>query len=261
MAAEGGGGDVTAATGTREWRPNSENCLEGCENDCLYCYGALKAVQYKRRTRENWHEMKPNKRSQKPVRKLKGGVMFPTTHDLHFRHLDWWSPFLTDLLDCGNDVLIVSKPELKAIQFICDNFTSRRDQIEFRFTIGTVSEVAQKFWEPGAPNIHERIQALRYAYERGYKTSVSMEPLLDRNPNILIWRVSPWVSETIWIGTMNHMSSEWCQDVLSKHFYNEQILVNSRENMQRIYDENKNNPQIRWKDSVQKLLGVAQCSH
>lgn len=40
--------------GTKEWKPNNENCIEGCENDCLYCYGALKAAQYKRRTRDQW---------------------------------------------------------------------------------------------------------------------------------------------------------------------------------------------------------------
>jgi DNA repair photolyase len=245
-------------TGTKEWKPNNENCIEGCENDCLYCYAALMAAQYKRITRDQWHTMKPNARSQKPVRFLEGGVMFPTTHDLHMRHVNWWSPFLTDLLDVGNDVLIVSKPEFAAIRFICDNFYSKVNQIEFRFTIGTDSEIARSFWEPNAPNIGERIQALRYAFERGYKTSVSMEPLLMKDPRRLIWQISPWIYEsgTIWIGLMNHMRENWITDELSHRFYDEQKTINSKENMQKIYDSLKDYPQIRWKDSVRELLGI-----
>ena len=241
--------------GTKEWKPHNENDIEGCENDCLYCYAKKNAIRFKRRTKENWHEMKPNARSQRPVRFLKGGVMFPTTHDLHFRHQHWWMPFLTDLLNVGNEVLIVSKPEFKAIQFICDTCYSVQDQIEFRFTIGTDDEETRRFWEPNAPQIHERIRALRYAFERGYKTSVSMEPLLTRDPANLIFMVSPWITDTIWIGTMNHTSLSDFND-RSKCWYYEMMEINSYENMKRVYDANKDNPQIRWKDSVRELLGI-----
>lgn len=37
-----------------------------------------------------------------------------------------------------------------------------------------------------------------------------------------------------------------------------QIRIQSRENMQKVYESLKDNPQIRWKDSVQKLLGITQ---
>jgi len=246
--------------GTKEWKPNNENCIEGCENDCLYCYAALWAERYGRVPREDWHIMKPNKRSQHPVRLLKGGVMFPTTHDLHFRNRGMWMPFLIDLLAAGNDVLIVTKPEPEAIKFICDTFHSKDDQIEFRFTIGTDNDETRKFWEPGAPSIGERIQALRYAYEEGYKTSISIEPLLTMDPGNLIYLVSPWLQyeSTIWIGIMNHMNLDRPQDQLTELYFRKQLAINSRENMQRIYDKYKGNTQIRWKDSVQKLLGVSQ---
>ena len=239
--------------GTKEWRPHNENCEEGCENDCLYCYAALMAARYHRRKREDWHIMKPNARSKRPVRFLEGGVMFPTTHDLHAHHINWWSPFLTDLLAAGNEVLIVTKPDFAAVRFICDNFHSKINQIEFRFTIGTDEDRTRRYWEPNAPGIGERIHAMRYAFERGYKTSASLEPLLMEDPRRLIWQISPWISEggTIWIGRMNHYK-------LNPKIPEEarQITIQSRENLQGIYDSLKDYPQIRWKDSVRDLLGV-----
>jgi DNA repair photolyase len=200
--------------------------------------------------------MAPNKRSEKPIKFKEGGIMFPTTHDLPFKHSDWWMPFLKGLLEKGNDVLIVSKPELASIKLICDTFEDYKDKIEFRFTIGTHDDENRKYWEPGAPRMYERITALIYAYESGYKTSVSMEPLLDKRPEILIRYIEKFVTETIWIGTMNHMSIADFQNGREMCWFEEMKRINSRENMQRIYDLLKDNPKIRWKDSVRDLLGL-----
>ena len=243
--------------GTKEWAPNNENCIEGCENDCRYGYCKKNAIRFGRRTKENWHEMKPNARSQQPVKYKEGGIMFPTTHDLHIRHLDWWGIFLLQLLAKGNDVLIVSKPEFAAIEWICEKCIMYKHQIEFRFTIGSIDDHVLKFWEPGAPGIKERFRALTYAFDHGYKTSVSMEPLLDKDPTSLITLVRPWVTETIWIGTMNHMhQSDFAENEMQ--WYDRMLEINAKENMQKIWEANQNNKQIRWKDSVQKLLGISQ---
>ena len=40
--------------------------------------------------------------------------------------------------------------------------------------------------------------------------------------------------------------------------YDRMLEINSKENMQKIWEANQNNKQIRWKDSVQKLLGISQ---
>ena len=104
--------------GTKQWAPVNENCIEGCKNDCVYCYAKKSAIRYKRRTAETWHLMNPNLRSKRPIKKHKGRVMFPTTHDLHIEHVDWWLPFLKGLLEKGNEVLIVSKPQFEAIEKI-----------------------------------------------------------------------------------------------------------------------------------------------
>jgi DNA repair photolyase len=63
------------------------------------------------------------------------------------------------------------------------------------------------FWEPNAPKYEERKVCLAYARNRGFRTSVSMEPMLD-TPNIesMIKDLDPLVSEDIWLGTMNHIT-------------------------------------------------------
>lgn len=239
-------------TGTREWAEHNENCIEGCKNDCLYCYGAESADRYGRRTREAWHVMKPNARSGRAVSHYKGRVMFPTTHDLHIEHVDWWGPFLQRLLEKGNNVLIVTKPEYQAVSRICRVFAQYKDQIEFRFTIGTNDDKVAAYWEPGAPSPSDRLMAIAHAYTLGFKTSVSMEPLLIEQPKEMIDQLfMGWITGEIWIGAMNHY-----------HLHPEipeearQIKIQGRENMQRVYNSLKDNPQIRWKDSVQRLLGI-----
>jgi len=49
--------------GTTEWATHNENCINGCSHDCKYCYSKSMAIQYKRKTPENWQdeELKPDK--------------------------------------------------------------------------------------------------------------------------------------------------------------------------------------------------------
>ena len=239
-------------TGTKEWAESNENCISGCSNRCLYCFGKQMAIRYKRETAETWPIEHP--RTTAKARKHKGRVMFPTTHDLHYEHVNWWGPFLRDLLERGNDVLIVTKPELKSIEYICSHYSSTlcKMQIEFRFTIGTSDDKTAAYWEPGAPSPTRRLMAIRHAAVRGYKVSISMEPLLIENPKEMIDDLlMGWVDGEIWIGCMNHYA-------LNPEIPEEarQIKIQSRENMQKVYESLKDNPQIRWKDSVQKLLNI-----
>lgn len=238
-------------TGTREWMPNSRNRCRGCKNNCRYCYGKLRAIRYKQATEENWPEMRLLKVRQS-TKKADGGIMFPTTHDLHIEHVDWWGPFLREMLENGNDVLVVSKPEYAAIKWICDQFRGYRDKIEFRFTIGTNDDKTAAYWEPGAPAPSDRLMALALAAIMGYKTSISMEPLLIAQPKEIIDRLfMGCVTGEIWIGCMNHYD-------LNPEIPEEerQIQIQSPENMNNVYESLKDNPQIRWKDSVQRLLGI-----
>ena len=240
-------------TGTKQWAPINENCFKGCQNLCKYCYGKKNAIRFKRKTEENWHIMEYNPNCESHIRKRKGRIMFPTTHDLHIQHADWWMPFIRGLLEKGNDILIVSKPQPAAIRKICHELRGYKDQIEFRFTIGTEDDKVRAFWEPGAPPILERVSALNHAHRAGFRTSVSMEPLLDFDPTPTITLLDPMVSETFWIGTMNHMSiTEFKSEELS--WYHRMRAINSLNNITHIYEKFKDNPKVCWKDSIQRML-------
>jgi len=245
-------------TGTKEWMPHGVNCIEGCFHACLYCYACGIALRFGRiKDKSEWENEKPSKNANKRITFYKGGVMFPTAHDLRIEDRDWWMPFLQGLLEKGNDVLIVSKPHLVSINLICSSFYKYKSQIEFRFTIGTLDEQVRKFWEPNAPTMEERVDALNCAYTYGFKTSISMEPLLTKYPDQVINEIQHLVTETIWIGCMNHMSEKnfTCDTI---DWYERIKEINSYDNIKRIYEQLKDNPKIRWKDSVRDLLELKE---
>lgn len=44
---------------------------------------------------------------------------------------------------------------------------------------------------------------MRYAFEHGYSTTISAEPLLDETPETLYDALHQYVTGSIWIGKMN----------------------------------------------------------
>lgn len=173
---------VKQVFGTQEWAKYNENCIKGCSHDCKYCYAKSNAVRFKRNTVEGWknEEVNRNKLSH-GFNRRSGTFMFPTAHDITPEHLDECIYFLGNILKPGNDVLVVSKPHLECIGALCNQFPNYKDNILFRFTIGSADSAALKFWEPGAPDFLERLESLKHAFDLGYKTSVSCEPMLDGN--------------------------------------------------------------------------------
>ena len=114
------------------------------------------------------------------------------------------------------------------------------------------------YWEPGAPSYEERVECLKHAYHQGYSTSVSVEPMLD-SANIVehVERLVPWVSDSIWIGKMNSIRSR----VHVGNDVDEKMVATieagqTDERIMQIYDALKNNPKIRWKESVKKVVGL-----
>ena len=79
----------------------------------------------------------------------------------------------------SNEVLVVSKPRVACVKRLCAELLPYRDQIVFRFSIGSTDSAVLSFWEPGAPGFEERLECLRIAHISEYVTSVSCEPMLD----------------------------------------------------------------------------------
>lgn len=192
-------------------------------------------------------------------RKFPGRVMFPSTHDIiddpEIKNACF--KVITELLKSGNDVLITTKPSLPVIQEIVTKFAAFRPQLQFRFTITSIENDLLSFWEPGAPTFTERLTALKCAHDASFRTSVSVEPFLDHDPRELIDTVLPYVTESIWVGPMNYIARMGVSEYDEPQYARiRQIIV--RENLQRIYDDLKDIPHIRFKDSMRNRLSISQ---
>ena len=248
------------AFGTTEWAPRNENLIKGCSHDCKYCYAKAMTTQHKHNTKEDWkNEIVNQGKLKKGFRKHDGLIMFPSSHDITPDHLNECITFLYHILEPGNDVLIVSKPHLSCIKEICDYFKEYKDNIIFRFTIGSADSNVLKFWEPNAPDFEERLESLKYAFNAGYQTSVSCEPMLDDKVDQVIDKALSYVTETIWIGKPNKLNERLSMN----GFKNNLTTMNSAHRLMKLFSDDyilnlcatyQDNPKIMWKDSIKKVI-------
>lgn len=240
-------------SGTREWADFNVNCVLGCHNNCRYCYAKLMAKRFRRATDQTWSLMKVRENVLKgKFRKFPGRVMFPSTHDIVDIPAVREACFETvkKLLRYNNRVLITTKPVLSIVKTMDKLFSSFKENIQFRFTITSMDNSLLNFWEPNAPAFEERFKSLKYAFNRNYKTSVSIEPFLDRDPLKLVSKVLPFCTESIWLGKMNYIS---CQSNLSPGsatLYNDVRLNYSIDRLKYIFEKVKEIKRVRFKDSI-----------
>jgi DNA repair photolyase len=194
-------------TGTREWADKTCNIQVGCEHDCLYCYAKSMAIRFKRATVDGWKVPGMVNVRLLPVPKRPGVVMFPSTHDVTFANALSCGRQVHCLLQGGDDVLLVTKarqiPLTQALGSIVGTVWQRR--VEVRVTIGSLDSEVLKFWEPGAPDFYERVAALKWAKEQGFRTSVSMEPMLDSCPESVVEIVKELVTDGVWLGKAKNL--------------------------------------------------------
>ncbi|MFX0099972.1 MAG: radical SAM protein, partial [Candidatus Hodarchaeota archaeon] len=232
-------------SGTKEWADHNVNLINGCSHDCKYCYAKKMAIRFGRKTEKNWKQMEVREHDvNKGRRRLNGRIMFPTSHDLvpAREFLDPSMEVLKKLLVAGNDVLVTTKPHLEVIEYICDEFSEFKDQIQFRFTITSNDDKKLRYWEPGAPSFKERHEALQVAFQEGYRTSVSIEPCLEPDPTGLINSLKPHVTESIWLGSMNYCG---------EHDFN------SEDTLRNWIKWYKDDVLVRFKDSIKKKLKLS----
>ena len=148
---------------------------------------------------------------------------------------------------------MTTKPRLAIIKKIDKEFSNYKEQIQFRFTITSSDDHLLKFWEPNAPLFQERLKSLQYAFKKGYKTSVSIEPFLDYDPKPLVERISPYITESIWVGIMNYIPRNNFRKAETSYY--DLIRKNySAEHLKEIYKIFNETPKIRWKDSIKTKL-------
>ena len=236
------------------------NCCLGCPHDCRYCYARTAALkQGLIDSAADWSQMRIMDNlvaEERPC--YPGQVMFPTAHDIVEENLEVSTQVIDRLLAAGNRVLIVSKPAVACIERICDRFHGQRHNILFRFTITAREQSLLSFWEPGAPAYEDRLESLKLAYNRGFETSVSIEPIIAiKDLAGLIEEVQPLVSHSIWLGKMNRIDERVTID--SEEMAAEIARIKSEQDDKQIielYESQKDNPLIRWKESIKEVVGL-----
>lgn len=246
-------------SGTKEWSESSVNIGRGCSHSCLYCYAkgiALRVGQI-----ENHGEWAIETINQKAVNKgygkRNGVVMFPTSHDISMRYLHSSIEVLQKLLKAGNEVLIVSKPNPVCIRILCDILKEYKPQILFRFTITSRSKYLSNFWEPEASLPMDRFKALKHAFREGYRTSVSIEPMLAGALDAfsVVDLIDTYVTDTIWIGKMNKVRLRVDMSKEENRLAVEEIeRLQCDDEILRLYQNLKHNPKVRWKDSIRQVI-------
>lgn len=249
-------------TGTREWSEHSRNIFKGCSNGCLYCYARYNAED-RFKSMEKGTFNKPDNRVtreyHKKPKKVDGRIMFPTTHDITEANAMSCIIYLQELLKVGNDLLIVTKPRASVIAALLDALRDYKEQVLFRFTITSLLNDYLKFWEPNAPLFAERLFCLKRAHKEGYRTSVSIEPMLDYYAEHIAFLCLPRVTDSVWIGCMNRIDER--VDVTGFSETDKGKLkvvkdVSDHPHIYGLYDKLEGMKGIMWKDSIRKMLNL-----
>jgi len=158
------------------------NAYVGCQHGCVYCYAKF----MKRFTghREPWGTFvdvkinAPELLAKEVKKKRKGRVWLSGVCDAYqplekkyklTRHC------IEILFEQGWPITVQTKSPL-VLRDIA--ILKRADDAEVGFTITTADEKVRKIFEPGAPPVAKRVEALRILHAEGIRTFVMIAPLL-----------------------------------------------------------------------------------
>lgn len=242
--------------GTKEWVPINFNFMSGCSNDCSYYYAKDMTIRFKRKRVETWKEEQPVDLSKRSYAKRNGAIMIPSSHNITPGNVSIAPDVMRKLLATGNELLVVTKPHYSCTTRMVDTFLPKKQQIRFRFTIGSADSSVLKLWESGASDFEERLASVRYAYEKGYSTSIFCEPLLDAHFEVLYEAVEPFVTDAIWVGKMN-MAQKRVKTNTQGTFPQEAIdnLLAGQDDLHIIalFKAFNEKPKIQWKESIKRV--------
>jgi DNA repair photolyase len=158
------------------------NAYVGCQHQCLYCYAKF----MKRFTghREPWGAFvdvkinAPELLAREVRKKKKGNVWISGVCDAYQyaeKKYQVTGRCLAILVDNEWPITIQTKSPLvlRDIEIL-----KRSADVEVGFTITTADEKVRRIFEPGAPPIAKRVEALKILHQAGIRTFVMIAPLL-----------------------------------------------------------------------------------
>lgn len=194
--------------GWKEWVDKTVSLQVGCENNCKYCWARV--LGHRRGYVPVWDDWeKPRDKKQPDFLRVKYGVVgFPGTHDIHESNLEKSIKTIKILVDYGNNVILVTKGLNLIVSKLIDALCMYKDKVEFRFSFSTNYDDLIKKLEGNSPLYKEKKFALQLAFQRGFRTSISMEPYISSNLVEIINDLKEFVSSKIFfVGVMNHRTS------------------------------------------------------
>ena len=193
-----------------EYAQRALNIYKGCQHACRYCYGKrrLSAIQ------KAEYNTNPNPK-EGFISKLRkqAAKLPPDTPEILLSFLgDVYQPAEMELrltreaieILIENDLpfTILTKGGLRAVRdfVLLEGYPKAR----FGTTLIFTEQKRADYWEPGAATIANRITAIQIAHNRGIKTWVSLEPVINPEQALdLIYQLHPFVDH--WkIGKINY---------------------------------------------------------
>ena len=188
-----------------EYSPLACDLYKGCRHGCKYCYGA--ATEAFETMCESLNPI-PDAlaKLENDAKRLAGDereVLFSFSSDPYFS--EEASEFTREaLLICEKynlKVQLLTKGGMKAYR---DFDVLKRNRWKFASTIIFADESLRAEWEPNAPSIASRMEAVRKAHDMGIYTWVSVEPVIDVNSALKVFEELKGSVDLWKVGKLNH---------------------------------------------------------
>jgi DNA repair photolyase len=190
-----------------EYSPLACNIAVGCPHRCAYCYGPSAF----RMNPKDWptprYKENAVSRFEASAKKFAGDpreILFCFATD----------PYMTEeAANIMDGILPLAEKHDLRVQILTKNplraMHRHRGIIakngwKLGTTICFMSEILREKWEPGAPSISSRLEALALAKKEGISTWVSIEPVVDPDEAIAVIKHVKPMADFIKIGKWNH---------------------------------------------------------
>ena len=208
------------------------NPYQGCVFACEFC-SAIKMNYFTKRTTEKWDktgwgewvDYKTNliellHQERAKVREAK--IYFGNATDIYMpieQKLKLVPPILEFFLENPPRELEVqtrgtSRDIARDIPLLQE--LSKKTSVLVSYSIHTDRDDVKRIFEPKAPSLIERERGLRLYHEAGIATRLSCMPILPLNPEIYAERFAPFITNRVWIASMNH--KQLTSELFRKHF-------------------------------------------